>query len=93
MLALLVANSVDFSSQQAASTYEGKVKALWNRYLALEYGIEIAPEKEKEMQMLEYYQTFVKKLKPTLHNDGGKFIVSGLDDLVKLTEYKNQLKG
>jgi hypothetical protein len=92
-MALLVANSIDFSNQQAASNWEGKIKGLWNRYLALEYGIELAPEKEKEMQMLEYYQGFVKNLKPVLRNEGGKPVVSGLNDLLQLAEYKRQQQG
>jgi hypothetical protein len=93
MLAMLVANSVDFGSQQAANTYEGKVKNLWNRYIALEYGLELAPEKEKEVQMLEFYQGFVKNLRPVLHNEGGKPVIKGLDNLLQLAEYKRKNEG
>jgi hypothetical protein len=93
LLALLVANSIDFENSQSASAWEGRIKSLWNRYLALEYGLEIAPEKEKELQMLEYYQGFVKNLRPTLNNKDGKYVVTGLDDLLKLNEYKNKQKG
>jgi hypothetical protein len=92
LLALLVANSVDFGSTQSANAWESKIKNLWNRYLALEYGIELAPEKEKELNMLEYYQGVVQKLKPTLYNDKGSLVVTGFDSLLGI-ENNKQKKG
>lgn len=93
LLALLVTNSVDFDNQQSASVWEGKIKSLWNRYLALEYGIELSVEKEKELEMLEYYQEFVKNLRPKLHIEGGKAVVSGLDSLIGIVEKEQKNKG
>lgn len=93
LLALLAANSIDFDNQQSASAWEGRIKGIWNRYLALEYGIELAPEKEKELEMMDYYQGFVKHLKPVMNNKDGKFTVSGLESLQKLVANERTKQG
>jgi hypothetical protein len=81
MLAMIAANSIQFTDQQAATEWEQKVKKIYNQYLGLEYGIEIPEHDERELQLLEYYQNTVKKLRPKLVNEGGKLTVFGLDKI------------
>jgi hypothetical protein len=44
----------------------------------------MTPEQEKEASLIEYYETHIKKLKPTLTIDAdGKPVVKGLESLKK----------
>lgn len=84
LLGLLVANSIPFNDAAASQEWESKVKRIWNNYLALEYGLELPPDKEKELEMQEFYLKKVKALKPKLSRDtDGRLLVSGLDDLMQ----------
>jgi hypothetical protein len=71
-----------FDNQGKAREWSEKVKRVWSNYLALQYGLEISEHTEKELQMMEYYQSVVKHLKPTLEkNKDGNYNVKGLDQL------------
>lgn len=82
LLGLLVANSIPFDNQANASEWEGKVKRIWNSYLALEFGMDVPPDVEKELQMQEFYMNKIKALKPKISiGKDGKPLVSGLSSL------------
>lgn len=61
--------------------------SIFKKYLSLELGIEIPEMSDKEQQMLDYYQTVVKPMKPTItiqgKGDKRRLVVSGLDALMK----------
>lgn len=82
LLALLVTNSVMFGDQNSDREWASKVRKIWNAYIGLEYGVDLPENTEKEMQMIEYYESTIKHLRPKLiRGKDGKPIVSGLDSL------------
>jgi hypothetical protein len=82
LLAMMVANVVQFSDNGAARDWNDRVKKIWNGYLGLEYGLEIPEHTDQEVKMIEHYSKKVKHLKPKLtKGDKGQFIVTGLDAL------------
>jgi phenylacetate-coenzyme A ligase PaaK-like adenylate-forming protein len=82
LLALSVINTGNFSTQQGYDEWGSKIKKLFNAYLSLEYGIELPEQTEKELEMMEYYESTVKHLRPKLHiGADGRLAVSGLEAL------------
>jgi hypothetical protein len=80
-LALLAINSVSTADVSSTTEWEKKVKNLWTSYLGLEYGVEIPEDNDKEIEMMEYYQSTVKNLKAQLSMKAGQLTVTGLDKL------------
>jgi len=80
LLALLAANSVQYSDKEASTKWENKVRAIWNKYLELEYGIEIPEHTENEIKMMEYYNNSIKNLKAKLSIKDGKLTLFGVKE-------------
>ena len=82
-LAFIAMNTMQASTQEALSEQNGKIKKVWNKYLELEYGLELPEQTEKEILVAEYYDKVVKKLKPRLVRKKGKLSVEGISALTK----------
>lgn len=70
-----------FDDAGRAREWSEKIKTIWSSYLALQYCVEIPEKNEREMEMLEYYSTVVKHLKPTIEKTKEGGIVKGLSAL------------
>ncbi len=82
LIAMFTANAVDFNSPGAENEWGSKIKKIWNQYLALEYGVEMTAETEKEAMLTEFYVNTVKNLSVKLSLVNGKHVVSGLDEIL-----------
>jgi hypothetical protein len=83
LLALLVANSIPFTDAGASRDWETKIKKIWTTYLGLEYGVHVPEHDEKELDMMAYYNKYVKNLKPVLDATKNGLRVSGLSGLME----------
>lgn len=70
-------------SKEELGNNEKKIRNLLSSFIELEYGIEIPEHTHKEMEMMTYYQTVVKPMKPRLERKQGKYSVTGLEKLMK----------
>jgi hypothetical protein len=59
------------------------IKGVWSKYIALLLNVEIPEQTKEELEMIEYYETVVKKAKLRLVKTGkkGSLGVEGLDQL------------
>lgn len=82
LLAMMVSNVIPFNNETASTEWQGRVKKIWNKYIGLEYGLEVPEFSDKETQMIDHYKNHVKHLKPVLtKTKAGGFVVTGLDSL------------
>lgn len=70
-----------FDDAGKAREWSEKVRKTWSTFLSLQYGLEVSEHNEKEIQMLEYYESVVKHLKPTLEKTTKGYNVRGLEAL------------
>jgi hypothetical protein len=59
------------------------IKGVWSKYIALMLNVEIPEQTQEELEMMEYYETVVKKAKLRLVKTGNKggIGLEGLDQL------------
>jgi hypothetical protein len=84
MIMLMALTNPDIEDPNKRREWSDTVKSLWTKYLSLLLNVEIPEATEQEMQMMEYYQTVVRKAKLTMYKDkNGKLRVDGLNQLTK----------
>lgn len=80
-----------FTEQGKAQAWTDTVRKSWTNFLSNLYYVEVTEETQKDVEMLNYYEKFVKKIKPVIKkNSNGKgLIVEGFDSLKKLIARDN----
>jgi len=89
LVAMYTANSVSVDAS-AADEWNSRIKKIWNQYLALEYGVEVTAETEKELQMTEYYMKNIKTLKAKLIVKNKQLLVTGLESILDIKPPSSQ---
>ncbi|MCU1496042.1 MAG: hypothetical protein JWO62_3806 [Acidimicrobiaceae bacterium] len=84
MMMLMALTNPSIEDPNKRREWADTIKGLWTRYLSLLMNVEIPESTEKEIQMMEYYQTVVKPAKLRLFKDkDGNLNVSGLNQLLR----------
>jgi hypothetical protein len=81
MIMMMTMTTPSFNDSAKARDWHDKVKGIWSNFLALQFNVEIPEHTEKEIQMLEYYETVVKHLRPRLEKTKEGFKATGLEIL------------
>ena len=87
LIMLQTLTNPSFDDPSKRREWGSTVKRIWNQYLSLLLNVEWEEKTEKEIQMMEYYETVMKnsKLKLSRSKDGG-LSVSGVDQLFQTKE-------
>lgn len=82
MMMLVALTNPEIGDAGKYREWSSSVNKIWSSYLALQFGIEVSPETEKEIAMREFYETRVKNLKPKIEKAKKGFKVTGLEGLL-----------
>lgn len=83
MFMLMTLTNPDLDNPNQRREWGSTVKDLWSEYLAMLMNVEMPEKTEKEVEMLEYYQSVVKKAKLKLFKTrDNRLNVSGVEQLL-----------